>query len=84
MEKDTFVAASSVRVDFVAPGDYMHIDVASVESLELVRPLQPAGGGFANKNEGSLCGCVLRAAPRVFTRWCASYCATIECPDFAV
>ena len=57
-EEDTFVAASSVRLDFVAPGDYMHVDLASVESLELVRPLQPAGGGSASKAQGSLYGCV--------------------------
>jgi len=56
-EKDTFVAAKSVRLNFVAPGDYMHIDLASVESLELVRPLQPAAVGPANKAQGSLYGC---------------------------
>ena len=58
-EKDRFVAASSVHLDFVAPGDFMHIDLASVESLELVRPLQPASGGTASKAQGSLYGCVL-------------------------
>lgn len=51
------MAAKSVHLDFIAPGDYMHIDLASVESLELVRPLQPAPVGAANKLQGSLYGC---------------------------
>ena len=61
MEKDTFVAAKSVQLAFIAPGEYMHIDLASVGSLELVRPLQPAAVGAANKAQGSLYGCACRA-----------------------
>ena len=60
-EKDTFLAAKSVQLNFVAPEDYMHIDLASVESLELVRPLQPAAIGPANKSRGSLYGCACQA-----------------------
>jgi hypothetical protein len=55
-EKDTFVAASSVHLDFVVPGEFMHIDLASVESLELIRPLQPNSGSLASKAHGSLYG----------------------------
>ena len=62
-ERDTFVAAKSVHLDFVAPGDYMHIDLASAESLELVRPLQPAATGSASKAQSSLFGCDRHAAP---------------------
>ena len=53
------MAAKSVHVEYVAAGSYMHIDAGSVESLELLRPLQlqPGGGGCtAKKKAGSLFG----------------------------
>lgn len=60
-ERGLLVAAKSVHVEYVAAGSYMHIDAGSVESLELLRPLQlqPGGGGGAAKRKaGSLFGYV--------------------------
>lgn len=57
-EQGLFVAAKSVHVEYVAAGSYMHIDAGSVQSLELLRPLQPgARAGAASKKASSLFGC---------------------------
>ena len=56
------VAAKSVHVEFVSAGTYMHIDAGSVQSLELLRPLQP--GGAAAKKASTLLG---RVPPTLYS-----------------
>lgn len=52
------MAAKSVHVEYVSAGSYMAIDAGSVQSLELLRPLQPgAATGAAVKKASSLFGC---------------------------
>ena len=36
-------AGGSITVDFVTPSGYMHIDAATVEALELIRPARGDG-----------------------------------------
>lgn len=58
------VAGGSLHLMYVSPASYMHIDIATVQALELINPLRATGAGQRSKRSGSLFGWLNHTATR--------------------